>query len=117
MVIHQTRNVDQAALDHGLDIADVPGVTAFDFGQCLTVEIVMEKVELAVSGYEDAALLPSWKLRDEMIRRRQLDVDIKLVFEERNGFKKASRFGRGFEINIKGGGAPVIEQCTGTPVR
>lgn len=48
--------------------------------------------EPSVLGEKQAAFLPAWERRDELIRRRELDVDLQRFFE------RGSRLLRPFQM-------------------
>lgn len=87
---------------------------AFDFRQCLAVEVVVVEVQVSMPRDKNAAILPIGESRDELVWGGKLDIDIEFVLQCGNGLEKACGFRRSLEVNIKGRWPPVEEKSAGT---
>ena len=65
---------DKAIREHPADVAHVLRMASLDLGQSLSVGIVMEDRQLAISTDENGALFPARERRNEVVRRRELEV-------------------------------------------
>lgn len=68
--------VDQAPGEHLAHVLTVLRVPALDLRERLGVEVVVIEGEAALPRDEGAALLPARDGGDELVRRRELDVDL-----------------------------------------
>lgn len=75
--IQQPIRFNQLPGQHRLHICNILLVTALDLRQGLAVEVIMAKFYRARGRDEPATLPPSGEGRNEIIRRRHLDIDIK----------------------------------------
>src|ERR1019366_9993043 len=74
----------------------------------------MMDVDSALSAYERAALPPARKLRDEVGRRRQLDVHAQALLQPRKGAQQLISVWLKAQINIDCGITPTLEHGGGT---
>ena len=96
---HQPTRFDQTALAHGGDILQILRVAAFDFGQCLRVEVVVVEIHHAVPRNEGAAFAPAGERRDEVVRRRQFHIHVEFLLGVGDGLEDAARFRVELEVH------------------
>ncbi len=58
---------DKAGVDHGVNVFEVTGRCPFQFGECLTVEIVVVKINLSKGVDIFGSISPAGELRNEEV--------------------------------------------------
>ena len=80
-VHHRARRVDELAVDHGADILQIVFVGSLELPEGLRVGIDVVEAQPALAGDEHAPSLPARGNGDEVIGRRELDVDVDLLLD------------------------------------
>src|SRR5436305_5058608 len=106
--------VDQAPVEHLEHVLAVLGMPALDLRECLGVEVVVIEGEAALAGDEGAALLPTRERGDELVRRRQLDVDLELLLDPGESAENAVGFRVHLDIDVDRAGSPSQENRRGS---
>lgn len=75
-------------------------VATLDLGKDLRVEVVVPEIYLACRHDPSAALPPSWKRRNKLIGRCQLNINVKRNLEFRYSLEYALGLGIQFNIDV-----------------
>src|SRR6185503_2078756 len=68
----------------------------------------------ALAGDEGAPLLPARDLRNELIGRGQLDVELELLFDPGQRPEKSVRLGLDLDVHVDGARSPAEEDRRGS---
>src|SRR5947199_3003462 len=98
--VPQPINADVAAAQEAGHILEVLCMAAFQFGKRLQREIVMKELHLSYGFDVPAAFPPVRSPRYEIIRGRQLHIDIEAIFEHRDRFEGAPRLRVQLEVYV-----------------
>jgi len=98
----QGRPIHKATIEHLLDVTNILFVAAFNLGERLCVEIEVMKRDAAFPRDERAAILPAWFDRNEVIRRREFDVDLQLFFQSRDSAQDRILIGDQANVDVDG---------------
>src|SRR6185295_5269458 len=78
------------------------------------VEVVVVKGEASLPRDECASLFPARNLRNELVRRRQLDVDLQLVFDAGEGAEEPVGLRLHLDVDVDGARPPTVENGCGS---
>src|SRR4249920_3041204 len=93
VVLEQSGSGHKVSRKHGLDVLEVLSVATLDLGERLRDQLEVMKRNPRLSRDEGAAILPAWPYRDEVCRRRELDIDLQSFLDLGNSAEQAVPLG------------------------
>jgi len=108
--------IDETPVEHLANIQKVLRVTTFDLGERLCREIVVVKRELTFLSHKRTPVGPARADRDEVLGRRQFDIQVQRLFQPGNRSQEAVLVRDELEVDVERRTPPSHEH-RGSPTR